>query len=325
MDDLYTTTHRVVIAGSGPAGLTAALYAARAELAPVLVEGFEAGGQLTTTTEVENYPGFPKGIDGTELVESMREQAKRFGTLFVRGDIKRADLSQRPFTLHLEGGKTITTHTLIISTGASAKWLGLPSEQMLRKMGGGVTACATCDGAFYKGKEVIVIGGGDTAMEEATFLTKFATKVTIIHRRGEFRASKIMQQRAMDNPKIAVIWNSEVLEVLGVEGKKISGVKLKNLETGEVTDFATQGMFLAIGHTPNVGFLEGQLELHEAGTIKVQSPRTMTSVEGVFACGDVMDPIYRQAITAAGTGCAAAIDAERYLAELELTPEIASA
>jgi thioredoxin reductase (NADPH) len=317
-EELFGQTHRVIIAGSGPSGLTAAIYSARADLEPVVIEGFESGGQLTTTTEVENFPGFPQGIDGTELIEQMRKQAERFGARFVRGDIQRADLSQRPFALELEGGKRLTAHTLIVSTGASAKWLGLESEQKLRRGGGGVTACATCDGAFYRGKEVCVVGGGDTAIEEATFLTKFCTRVTIIHRRDQLRASKIMQQRALDHPKIDFFWDTVVEEVLGVEENKIRGLRLRNVKTGAVTEHPTQGLFLAIGHTPNTAFLNGQLETDAAGFIKVASPRTSTSVAGVFACGDVMDPVYRQAITAAGTGCSAAIDAERYLEASEL-------
>ncbi len=312
-DDLFSETQRIVIAGSGPAGLTAAIYAARADLEPVMIEGFEAGGQLVTTTHVENYPGFPDGIMGPDLIEHMRKQAERFGTRILHGNIKHVDLQRRPFVVHLDDGRAIRAHTLIIATGASAKWLGLESEQILRRAGGGVTACATCDGAFYRGKEVIVVGGGDTAMEEASVLTKFASKVTVIHRRDTLRASKIMQQRAFNNPKIHFIWDTAVEEVIGVEHKKISAVRLHNLKTDEKTIFPTEGMFLAIGHTPNIDFLANQVKTDANGFIMVNSPRTTTSVQGVFAAGDVADPIYRQAITAAGTGCAAALDAERYL------------
>jgi thioredoxin reductase (NADPH) len=312
-DDIFTKIQRIVIAGSGPAGLTAAVYAARADLEPIMIEGFEAGGQLVTTTHVENYPGFPAGIMGPDLIENMRKQAERFGTRILRGNIKYVDLQRRPFAVELEDGHRLRTHTFIIATGASAKWLGLESEQMLRRAGGGVTACATCDGAFYRGKEVIVIGGGDTAMEEAMVLTKFASKVTVIHRRDVLRASKIMQQRAFDNPKIRFIWDTAVEEVLGVEEKRISAVRLHNLKNDEETIFPTQGMFLAIGHTPNIEFLGNQVKTDANGFIMVNSPRTTTSIQGVFAAGDVADPIYRQAITAAGTGCAAALDAERYL------------
>jgi thioredoxin reductase (NADPH) len=316
-EDIYGKNHKVVIAGSGPAGLTAALYAARADLAPLVIEGFEAGGQLTTTTDVENYPGFPDGVMGPELVEKMRAQAERFGARFLRGDIRRVDLAQRPFTLHLEGDKSVGASTLIVSTGASAKWLGLEAETRLRKSGGGVTACATCDGAFYRGKAVHVIGGGDTAMEEASFLTKFCTRVTIIHRRDALRASKIMQQRAMDNPKIDFIWNAEVLDILTGEGDKIRALMLKDTKTGERREVASQGLFLAIGHQPNTAFLAGQLETDAHGFLLVKHPTTATNVPGVFACGDVMDPVYRQAITAAGTGCRAAIDAEHFLERMK--------
>jgi len=317
--ELYEKVHKVVIAGSGPAGLTAALYSARAELAPIVVEGFDAGGQLTLTTEVENYPGFEHGITGPELVDVMRRQAERFGTIYLRGDIQRVDLRERPFTIALEDGRELRTQTFIISTGARARWLNLPAEQALLRAGGGVSACATCDGAFYKGKEVMVVGGGDTALEEAMFLTKFATRVTVIHRRDELRASKIMQQRAFANPKIEFIWNSVVEDVLGVEEKRIRAVVLRNRVSGETTEVPTQGLFIAIGHEPNTRFLDGQIETDAHGFILCQEPTTKTSVEGVFACGDVMDPIYRQAITAAGTGCKAAIDAERYLEALHLT------
>ncbi len=317
-DDLFQDVHRVVIAGSGPAGLTAALYASRADLEPVLVEGFEAGGQLTLTTDVENYPGFPDGIMGPELVAVMRKQAERFGTRFLRGDIQRIDLAQLPFTIHIEGGKALRAHTFIIGTGASARWLGLESEQILVRAGGGVSACATCDGAFFRGKKVMVVGGGDTAMEEASFLTKFASSVTVIHRRDKLRASKIMQQRALKNPKIDFIWDSAVEDVIGVEEKKIRALRLLNLKTRETSEVPCEGLFIAIGHEPNTKFLGDQIKTDNKGFILVEEPTSRTSVEGVFACGDVMDPSYRQAVTAAGTGCKAAIDAERYIEANEL-------
>jgi thioredoxin reductase (NADPH) len=277
----------------------------------VVIEGHQAGAQLTITTEVENFPGFPQGIMGPELVEAMRRQAERFGTRFVCGRIVQVGLARRPFTLELEGGKTIQTQTFIIATGAEARLLGLASERAL--MGYGVSACATCDGFFFRGKTVMVVGGGDSAVEEACFLTKFATRVTIVHRRDKLRASKIMQQRAFNNPKIDFIWDSAIEEILGVEDKKVRGVRLRNLKTGELCERPIDGVFAAIGHTPNTRFLGDQLELDPAGFIICQEPTSRTSVEGVFACGDVMYPIYRQAITAAGTGCRAAIDAERYL------------
>jgi len=310
-EPLFDQTHRVVIAGSGPAGYTAALYAARGDLEPVLIEGHQAGGQLTITTEVENFPGFPQGIMGPDLVEAMRQQAERFGTRFAQGRISQVNLAQRPFALELEGGKTIQAQTFIIATGAQARLLDLASERAL--MGHGVSACATCDGFFFRGKHVMVVGGGDSAVEEACFLTKFATRVTIVHRRDKLRASKIMQQRALNNPKIDFLWDSAIEEILGVEDKKVRGARLRNLKTGEVAERPIDGVFVAIGHTPNTQFLGDQIELDPAGFIICQEPTTRTSVEGVFACGDVMDPIYRQAITAAGTGCRAAIDAERYL------------
>lgn len=311
MSELFETTHDVLIAGSGPAGLTAAIYAARANLNPVMVEGEAAGGQLVDTTEVENYPGFPEGILGPDLINVMKQQAERFGTRVVTDHIESCDLSKRPFTLQLRSGKALKAKTLIISTGASARWLGLESESRLK--GHGVTACATCDGFFFKGKEVAVIGGGDTAMEEATFLTKFCSKVTVIHRRGELRASKIMQERAFNNPKIAFKWNSVVEEVHDVSQNRVTGLKLRNTVDNTTEDFACEGLFLAIGHDPNTGFLKGQVRIDEHGFVVVEHPTTRTSVPGVFACGDVMDPIYKQAVTAAGTGCRAAIDAERFL------------
>lgn len=311
MDELTDTVHEVVIAGSGPAGLTAAIYAARANLKPVMVEGEQAGGQLTITTDVENFPGFPEGIMGPELIEEMRKQAARFGTEIISAAVTECDLSDRPFDLSLSDGRKLRTKTLIISTGASARLLGLESERKL--MGHGVSACATCDGFFFRGKEVAIIGGGDSAMEEATFLTKFATKVTVIHRRDELRASKIMQERAFNNPKIEFIWNHVVEDVFDPAQQKVTGLKLRSTIDDSIMEFKTDGLFIAIGHDPNTAFLKGQVDTDPNGFIVVKSPTTHTSIPGVFACGDVMDPIYKQAITAAGTGCAAAIDAERFL------------
>ena len=305
----------VVIIGSGPAGLTAALYAARANLAPLVIAGYESGGQLMITTDVENYPGFPEGIMGPELMERFRKQAARFGTRFVDKDVTSVDFSRRPFTLDVEGEK-IRAKAVIVATGASAKWLGLPHETRLR--GHGVSACATCDGFFFKGKEVAVVGGGDTAMEEASFLTKFATKVTIIHRRDEFRASKIMQKRVLENPRIQVVWNTEVTDVLGE--KTVEGLMLRDVKTGQTRRFDTQGLFLAIGHAPNTSFLKGQLDVNEKGYIVTRGElETRTNVEGVFVAGDVFDMRYRQAVTAAGSGCKAAIDVERWLHDTEGT------
>jgi len=302
---------KLVIVGSGPAGYTAALYASRANLAPLLFEGMQPGGQLTITTEVENYPGFPDGVMGPELMEKFKAQAERFGTKFVPADVTRVDFTQRPFRLWSDD----TLHTadaVIVATGASAKWLGIPSEKAY--MGKGVSACATCDGFFFRGVEVAVVGGGDTAVEEATFLTKYASKVYLVHRRDELRASKVMQERARKNPKIAFVWNSAVVEVLG-DGKAVTGLKLENTRTRETSVLAVQGFFLAIGHEPNTRIFRGALEMNEVGYLRVQAPSTRTSVTGVFAAGDVADPTYRQAVTAAGSGCAAAIDAERWLGE----------
>ncbi|OGW60226.1 MAG: thioredoxin-disulfide reductase [Nitrospirae bacterium RIFCSPLOW2_12_42_9] len=299
----------VIIIGSGPAGLTAAIYASRADMKPLVIEGQQPGGQLTITTEVDNYPGFPDGINGPELVMDMHKQAERFGTEFISDVVTSVDLSKRPFVVRI-GDVSYKSKTLIISTGASAKWLGIESEKKL--MGSGVSGCATCDGFFFKGKEVVVAGGGDTAVEEALFLTKFATKVSIIHRRDQLRASKIMQDRALKNEKISFIWDSVVDKILGEDVGHVTGVRIKNVKSGSITDFHCNGVFIAIGHTPNTKIFEGLLELDEKGYI-ILKQRTYTSVEGVFAAGDVADPVYRQAVTAAGMGCMAAIDAERFL------------
>lgn len=300
--------HNVVIIGSGPAGLTAAIYTARANLSPLLIEGWQSGGQLTTTTEVENYPGFAKGIMGPELMKDMRAQAERFGTEFLTGEVSAVNFKNRPLTLTIDGERTVEAKTVIIATGASAIPIDVPNEKRLT--GHGVSTCATCDGFFFRGKDLIIVGGGDSAMEEAIFLTKFATKVSIVHRRDKLRASKIMQERALKNEKIAFVWNSIVEDILGND--VVTGVRLKNVVTGKTMNLACAGIFVAIGHRPNTALFTGQLDMNEKGYIRTHRGTT-TSVPGVFAAGDVQDSTYRQAITAAGTGCMAAIDVERFL------------
>ncbi len=302
----------VIIIGSGPAGYTAALYAARADLDPLVFEGSQAGGQLMITTDVENYPGFPDGIMGPELMDQFRKQAERFGARLITTDVTEVDFEQRPFVVKA-GADEYRAHTVIISTGATAKWLGIEGEERLT--GRGVSACATCDGFFFRDKELIVVGGGDTAMEEATFLTKFASKVTIVHRRDEFRASAIMAKRALDNPKVEVIWNAKVTEIHGTD--EVTGVTLTDTVTSETRDVPVDGVFVAIGHKPNTELFADTIDLDDSGYIVLKDRSTRTNVEGVFAAGDVADSIYRQAITAAGSGCAAAIDAGNHLAELE--------
>jgi thioredoxin reductase (NADPH) len=299
----------VVIVGSGPAGLTAALYTARANLEPLIIEGAAPMGQLMLTTEVENYPGFPDGILGPELMEKFRAQAERFGAKFITADADNVDLSKRPFSVQV-GDATYDAKSLIISTGATARMLGIKGER--EYLGRGVSTCATCDGFFFRGVPLVVVGGGDSAMEEASFLTRFASQVTVVHRRDALRASKIMQDRAFANEKIAFIWDTDVKEVKGADGK-VTTLALQNVKSGELSDIDVGGLFVAIGHDPNTALFKGQLELNENGYIKVAHPNTNTSVEGVFAAGDVVDHIYRQAITAAGMGCSAAIDAERWL------------
>jgi thioredoxin reductase (NADPH) len=315
---------KVVILGSGPAGLTAAIYAGRAQLEPLVIDGPQPGGQLTITTDVENYPGFKSGIMGPILMDEFREQALRFGTEIVNLWIDRVDLSKRPFTLYgkeSQDSDEVTTevkaHTLIIATGASAKWLGIPGEAPVPEgLGGnGVSACATCDGFFFREKPLVVVGGGDTAMEEALFLTKFASEVSLIHRRDSFRASKIMQERVLAHEKIKVIWNTEVKEILGSKETGVESVTLFNNKSDETTNFPTKGVFIAIGHKPNTDLFRGVLDMDAVGYLKTEGRTMRTNIEGVFACGDAQDAYYRQAVTAAGTGCMAAIDAERFLAE----------
>ncbi len=309
-----TRSVRCAIIGSGPAGYTAAIYAARALLEPVLISGLQPGGQLTITTDVENYPGFADVIQGPWLMDQMRAQAEHVGTEFVNDMVLTADLSSRPFRLTCDSGTVYLADTVIIATGAQAKWLGLPSEQ--RFQGFGVSACATCDGFFYRGKEVVVVGGGNTAVEEALFLTNFASKVTLVHRRDSLRAEKILQERLMKHPKIATVWNSAIDEIVGSENPMgVTGVRLKNLQTDETSDLACDGVFIAIGHAPSSELFKGQLAMDSAGYLDVTPGTAATQIEGVFACGDVTDDIYRQAVTAAGMGCMAALEAVRFLAE----------
>ena len=325
---------KVVILGSGPAGLTAAVYAGRAQLDPLVIDGPQPGGQLTITTDVENYPGFSTGIMGPVLMDEFRQQALRFGTEIINVWIDRVDLSERPFKLYgkesadaADVSTVIEADTLIVATGASAKWLGIPGEAPVPEgLGGnGVSACATCDGFFFREKPIVVVGGGDTAMEEALFLTKFASSVTLIHRRGEFRASKIMQERVINHEKIDILWNTEVREIMGSKESGVESIRIYNNATQEESTFPTQGVFIAIGHQPNTGLFKGLLEMDDVGYLKTEGRTMRTNIPGVFACGDAQDAYYRQAVTAAGTGCMAAIDAERFLAEHEHDVEIQTA
>jgi thioredoxin reductase (NADPH) len=318
-----STKHaKLVILGSGPAGYTAAIYAARAMLKPVIIQGNQPGGQMTITTDVENYPGFADVIQGPWLMEQMQAQAEHVGTEFVMDHIAKVDLARRPFRLEGDSGDSYSCDALIIATGAQARWLGTPSEEKFK--GHGVSACATCDGFFFKGKRVVVVGGGNTAVEEALFLTNFASKVTIVHRRDSFRAERIMQDRLFKNPKIEVVWNSVVHEVTGSdEPKAVTGVKLRNVKTGKISLLAVDGVFIASGHEPATALFKGQLEMKASGYLITEPDSTRTSVPGVFAAGDVKDEVFRQAVTAAGMGCMAALEAERYLAKLENTAEAA--
>ncbi len=307
---MESSVRDLIIMGTGPAGYTAAIYTGRANLKPLVIEGFQPGGQLMITTDIENFPGFPEGINGPELMGKMRDQAAKFDAEFINGSVTEVDLSRSPFCLALEDGREFLTHALIVATGANAKWLGIKSEGRYR--GKGVSACATCDGFFFRDCNVFVIGGGDTAMEEALYLTKFASHVTLVHRREEFRSSKIMSLRTRKNPKISMMLNEVVDEILG-DGEKVTGIRLKNVVTGELSEHACDGVFLAIGHAPNTGLFKDQLDLDDYGYIITKKSSTETNVMGVFACGDVQDYVYRQAVTAVGTGCMAAVDAERFL------------
>tara|TARA_Y100001970_G_scaffold293131_1_gene437973 strand:+ start:1519 stop:2466 length:948 start_codon:yes stop_codon:yes gene_type:complete len=308
--------HKLIILGSGPAGLTAAIYSARAILKPVVISGREAGGQLMITSDVENYPGFPNGIKGPEMMDLLRVQAKRFGTEFFEGDVVKVDFSKRPFKVYLENDHLLTCESIIIATGASARWLGIDSEK--KYSGKGVSACATCDGFFFRDQDVAVVGGGDTALEEALYLANICKSVTLIHRRNELRGSKIMQKRSMENKKISIMWNTVVEEVLGNQVDGMTSLKVKNIKNDKVSEYPFTGLFVAIGHIPNTDLFKNKLDLNENGYVKVIPGTTHTSVEGVFASGDVQDYVFRQAVTAAGTGCMAAIEAERWLAEKKI-------